>query len=745
MKKTYKHTLLVAASAAIIGFSVPLSAQASVQSGFLQPQAQWAVTNVKGNAPGKGYCAIARRFGKELILTLAKNQRGETSLAMDFEKGNFYPSQIFDITLDPGAGQQRYYTSSPASNKAFILKLGKDESFFEALQHTGYLRAKIDNVSYNFNFVDLERGKDRLEACVLNMTMPAAGGEGAPVQRTDAVYQLSNRIARLEQQNASLKSKVKSDGVQSDGQRSISSAYLERARQNRDINDPGMLDGLRREIRELQLQNKSLQNQMASAYQNKYTSADAISLHQLRAENHVLEKLLNEQKHEMSRKEVGYKTHLDSLKKERNALAHQLEETNTVLAGYDSSYITSLQDQIKALEEDKEMLNTALVQATQKAMLMEVSIPVDGQTTIPDETALMKHVKTLEAENRRLNTLVMAAREQERQMVDEAVKEASAGPVQTKTEVQALANQVGHMRRENERLQRQLVNYRSDSLENIKTIRSLRTENKKLRGRVLQLAEIRAENSRLIEMVDNLRTENSSMKIEMDNFRKVSMQAAMMKDEIKRLQHVSQNWKPAAVEKPIRQINVSSDRTALAKSLNAIMPATGYGENYNKDAVMVHTPQVNEAKSISYKVLEDVQSLLMNAEIELAEFVKVSAEKSDQHMYEWKSDALFGTAHVDQDIAPSFFQAAVKDYISQTQSRCTGDFAVMPSETISYSNVKIDSYEIACVGQAIDSAASLVFYHYDTTMVTIAHETPSADMGQSIMAKEKIIKTLKNS
>ncbi len=729
MKNLYKHTLLIAASTAVIGLSIPATAQASVQSAFLQPQAQWAVTNVKGDAPGKGYCAIARRFGEELILTLAKNQRGETSIAMDFENGNFYPSQIFDITLDPGAGQQRYYTSSPASNKAFILKLGKDESFFEALQHTGYLRAKIDNVSYNFNFADLERGKDRLEACVLNMTMPAAGGESAPVQRTDAVYQLSNRIARLEQQNASLKSKVKAGVGEADGHRSISSSYLERARMSRDINDPGMLDGLRREIRELQLQNKSLQNQMASAYQNKYTSADAISLHQLRAENHVLEKLLSEQKLEMSRKEVGYKTHLDSLKKERNALAHQLEETKTVLAGYDSTYITSLQDKIKALEEDKALLNTALVQATQKAMLMNVSLAGDGQASSPDENALMKHIQTLEAENRRLNALVMAGREQEKQMVDEAVKEASAGPVQTKTEVQALADQVVHMRRENERLQRQLVNYRTDSLEHIKTIRALRTENKTLRGRVLQLAEIRAENSRLIEMVDNLRTENSAMKIEMDNFREVSLQATMMKDEIKRLQQVSDHWSPASVEPPIRQINVSSDRTALAHSLNAIMPSTGYGQ----------------AKSVSYKMLEDVQSLLMHADIDLTEFVKVSAQKSNQHVYEWKADALFGSAHVEQDIAPSFFQAAVKDYIAKTQSRCTGDFAVMPSETMSYSNVKIDSYEIACVGQDIDSAASLVFYHYGTTMVSIAHETPSRDMDQSILAKEKIIKTIQNS
>ncbi|GJL85374.1 MAG: hypothetical protein DHS20C02_11490 [Micavibrio sp.] len=166
------RTLLtsVAAASIIAATSVSFIPDAQAQkSATLSPKTSWAVTNIADSGTGTGaYCAIARRFADNLILTVAKNQQNETSFALDFPKGSFDPQQSFAVVLDPGAGQQRNYDVRPASKSAFVVRLGHDKPFFTALQKTGYLRAEVNGQTYSFNLADIDKGQSKLDSCLVS-------------------------------------------------------------------------------------------------------------------------------------------------------------------------------------------------------------------------------------------------------------------------------------------------------------------------------------------------------------------------------------------------------------------------------------------------------------------------------------------------------------------------------------------------------------------------------------------------
>lgn len=160
------------------------------------------------------YCALARRFEQGLILTLAKNDKHEISFAIDFPQGNFSANQRYQISLDPGAGEQRKFKVKPASSgKAFVARIGSDQKFISALLRTGYLRVVVENESYNFNLADIDQGQEQLEACLYSGMTPAAGNTNAVsvpsyTQLADLRAEkdkLEQRLQKLEQENESLR------------------------------------------------------------------------------------------------------------------------------------------------------------------------------------------------------------------------------------------------------------------------------------------------------------------------------------------------------------------------------------------------------------------------------------------------------------------------------------------------------------------------------------------------------------
>lgn len=193
------------ATLALLSASSFFATEAFAQKGvLLQPQTAWAVTNV-GEDTSDPYCAIARRFRQNLIVTMAENQRGQASVALDFRDGYFKTGKTYDVTLDPGAGEERMFQLKPISAQAFVVRLGSDEAFFRALNQTGYMRLEINSQMYNLNLADIEKGRATLNACLGNLKSADGATRARPSQE---MSDISSRLEKLERENTKLRANI---------------------------------------------------------------------------------------------------------------------------------------------------------------------------------------------------------------------------------------------------------------------------------------------------------------------------------------------------------------------------------------------------------------------------------------------------------------------------------------------------------------------------------------------------------
>src|SRR6185295_10500505 len=80
--------------------------------GILQPDSGWAVSKIAASpqAGGGAYCALARRYSNDTVLTFARNSKDEGSLAVDFQRENALDNNTsYYVTVTPGHGPERSF------------------------------------------------------------------------------------------------------------------------------------------------------------------------------------------------------------------------------------------------------------------------------------------------------------------------------------------------------------------------------------------------------------------------------------------------------------------------------------------------------------------------------------------------------------------------------------------------------------------------------------------------------------
>lgn len=387
-------TLSLLSTSALVG---TVHAQKGVT---LQPQSNWAVKRVNAGS-SDSYCALARRFKQDMILTLAKNDKHEISFAIDFPQGRFVTSQRYEITLDPGAGEQRKFKVSPAgSGKAFVLRVGSDQKFMSALLRTGYLRVVVDNESYNFNLADIDQGQEKLNACLYSGMTPAAGGDDtlsvsshAQVANLRAEKEkLEQRLKKLEQENENLRlqSATTEQKIASKDKSLASDAALK-------VTHSPAVAGLRAQIESLKNENAELKK---LAKDNTPKSKD-VSVIELARENQRLQNLLQEQGNvESYKREIEQLTQrVSSLESENLALAQQKP------SGINDDERKDLERQIMALNSENDALRKSIErQETAKSS---------------DVTALKQEISGLERDNAQLNTRISTLMQEKSNVIDQ--------------------------------------------------------------------------------------------------------------------------------------------------------------------------------------------------------------------------------------------------------------------------------------------------------------------------------------
>jgi chromosome segregation ATPase len=338
-----------------------VSPHAMAQKGtVLNPSTEWAISKIEGQSDGQGYCALARRFNQNTILTFAQNATNELSFALDFQRARFSTEQSIDIVLDAGAGEVREFDVTPVSNKAFVVRLGRDKSFLRALKKTGYLRAEIDGYVYGFNLVDIDDGRRDLEDCVDEQLEPQTAslfGSGSSTQDVPSVSATNNMaLAAMDIKVNSLKEENdRIEEARVNLERENHALRMEQKR--REIQLTGELDSLKRNIDRMERDNERLENELATIESEKGLEIEK-ALGKLRASSDIITD------YEIRNEDLQGR--LEKTKKEYDILQKSLqaaEQKNTIygkdIESLKNDYTKQIDDLRADLQTQREK-NTAL-------------------------------------------------------------------------------------------------------------------------------------------------------------------------------------------------------------------------------------------------------------------------------------------------------------------------------------------------------------------------------------------------
>ncbi len=113
--------------------------------------------------------------------------------------------------------------------------------------------------------------------------------------------------------------------------------------------------------------------------------------------------------------------------------------------------------------------------------------------------------------------------------------------------------------------------------------------------------------------------------------------------------------------------------------------------------------------------------------------------------YQWNGGSVYGSAEQKPISSPAQFDDLVKDYLERTQSRCPGEFAIVPDDTVDGGAVRADSYEVACVGGSVSSGASLLFFNQGGTFTVVAHEAPAEELSTAMNFRNQVMRVVTGS
>ena len=154
MKKLLLSTMLMATCTG--GFSE------TVWSKTLTGQSDWMVRKVSADTP---YCTVARQFDANAVLTMAKNAKGEGTIALDFQRSAFDITRPYPVVLQVG-GVAREYAVKPAVANVIILRVGSDVALFQAMEMNNVLNVTIDEETFSMDLSGYGSAYSDLNNCL---------------------------------------------------------------------------------------------------------------------------------------------------------------------------------------------------------------------------------------------------------------------------------------------------------------------------------------------------------------------------------------------------------------------------------------------------------------------------------------------------------------------------------------------------------------------------------------------------
>ncbi len=419
MKTTFSLSLLTAGL--LTGTALVNPQIASAATTDLQAQTGWAISRVASVSRGS-YCAMAQKFSNNTVMTIAKNDKSEYSLAFDFQAPKFALDKEVTASVKAGAGAAQTFAVRPQSPQAVVLTMGSDEGFMNDLKSSGKVVLDVEGESYTFNTEKFADAQGEMATCMSSMKVQTREAKAAP--QTAAEEEAKEKVASAPAPSPTALSAEDLVAAPVDEPAAPENQYLksENAQLKQAMADtrksyedemssrsgPAVPE-LQEKVRALELENARLKSESAKVTASAQTKQDLAKatadldkakadLAQAAAQNKAMQDklaaaaLATEEQAKIAQSLQLTKREADTLKAENQTLKNQLQ----ISAGADSKAVTAQAEQLTKLQQE----NTALKADLEKSAKGAAADPVAEQELTYLRAENEKLVKELAAAQR---------------------------------------------------------------------------------------------------------------------------------------------------------------------------------------------------------------------------------------------------------------------------------------------------------------------------------------------------------
>ena len=753
----------------------PAFSQKADIGGYADHHAGWSVSqiNAQNNAgeveQSRPYCVMARRFDNGVILSFAKNIDGQKSLALDFQSSKLTKDQIYRVILQAGQDVTRGFEVSPVTQRAFVIKMGRDAAFFRSLEAGRPLSVNYSGHVLHFDTSSFYQGNERLNSCLRKASEPAK--LRSDIQQAelrldrDTVREVNfaSAVGRIEPASGDLASTQL--GAGDDAKRDSLVQQTPQLRTDRNV---AVIRDLQRKLSILEAKNQELMSEISSADSDSgrlnvpqgeavQKHVDAGQLEELRDDNRILS-LKNKQLRDELTKALAHSdgnSDLEDELSEQNAgLVKHNKELKVRLANFESAKINSeaqAQEQegkinrmtslVSALKEELELIRRENADLRERNADYELSSAAGpGQEELCLSTNnwdLERATRRYQEAQREIQRLGQSLRDQKAQCRQE-VRSIEAqlfspgghGGVDAPAQNRRFVEMRQRLLKLSEELQgerlasRKAEEAQEQELESMKEELLIAKSQASRAYAKVELAEASAESS-----AQDLEDNRNQLANALEEAQTLKDQKSMLQEELLSLKVILRETEAELEDAVLSSARYTqghhfdprqsgADLVPLAPSRRNIHDRNT-GENDLMDLV---STQINEANLVQLAAAIGVQ-------IDGTIFQIPAEGPGKLASYRWDTTRLLGAADI-YELAPGIgFVAAVDDYYQRAQHYCPGGFLsedIWEDENYDL-GIKLSLQKIICHDGAMETVKSVLFVGKPGEFSVISHEDSSLD------------------
>lgn len=750
----------VVVSFSILGVSAIL---APAQADILKEETGWVMSEFGNAGSSNGFCAMAKGYTMDTVLTIARNNKGESSIAIESDALNLQTNTLQAVVLRSGRAYLSSFDVRPASPYAFVLKVGKDGPLFEALSKNQEMNISTTATTLTMPMPDITQALGELSRCAGPVTLETPKPKAVPmapiVEKKDNPKEVVEKVVEKPIE------KVIQEPVQkpADPKKGQIPALLEYQSSAEPL--PSQPAPVQRVVSNPEPSIKepvpAVAEETTPMVMPKYVERDAKALEQdMLAQVDESAKARPSMSARQERLLDGKVAKPQSVVPAREVAQMQAVPPTIEAAPvaktayYDTPYRGG---EVDRLREENLKLSRALADVRRKYENASMSAVDDN--VMRDMT---DRVDILARENRLLRGK-LEADEQGREFLDMASELAK---MQTREK-----NLLVQIQEQKEKLELAEVQQTqvSDSVE----VAALKEENTRLRNALSSIPQAIQSGTGVTAVLDDRSADQMNMAYN-STIQSLERQVKQLEAKNKDLQVALQNNQSGQPVAPARNIGNDTAAQQELKKLKRRYEQAEYenrrmgkllaSARQNEEREVVAQALPSRMEPVAQETLSDapnerivsrartdytptpsvsegdkVSTMLKNANILASANVQKleNVSRPGFSVYQWESNGTYGTIEVTKAAGAQVMDTLQNAYLEKTRRRCQGSFEAVPSEVSSSQNAI--SYDIACVDGPNSNAVAALYFVYDGhDFMTFALETTIDSFADAMSLRDKI-------